>query len=82
MVFYIATGMFVATSVSIGIITLVSPQYAWIPVVLGIAGASLLLAGSIILIFEARLAIGTLTAETQFFHKLAGFHSRASLAPE
>ena len=76
MIFYIATGMFVATSVAIGVITLVSPRSTWIPVVLGMVGASLLLTGSIILIFEARRAIGTLTAETAFLAKLVDMHLR------
>jgi hypothetical protein len=80
MVFYIATGMFVATSVSIGLITLLSPKSTWIPVALGIAGACLLLVGSIILIFEARRAIGTLSAETAFLRKLVEVHTRNRLA--
>ena len=75
MVFYIATGMFVATSVSIGLVTVLFKEYTWIPVTLGIAGTILLLAGSIILIFEAQMAIRTLLAETAFLTKLVDFHS-------
>jgi hypothetical protein len=75
MVFYIATGMFVATSVSIGLVTVLFKEHTWIPVTLGIFGTVLLLAGSIILIFEANMAIRTLLAETQFLTKLVDFHS-------
>ena len=76
MVFYIATGMFVATSVAIGFITLVAPRSTWLPVVLGLIGATLLLVGSVILIIEARQAIGTLSAETSFLAKLVQVHGR------
>ena len=75
MVFYIATGMFVATSVSIGLVTVLFKDYTWMPVTLGILGTVLLLAGSIILIFEAQMAIRTLLAETAFLTKLVDFHS-------
>ena len=81
MVFYIATGMFVATSVAIGIVTLLFPGYTWIPVALGISGTILLLGGSIVLIFEARMAIHSLIAETQFLTKLMDFHSARQQMP-
>lgn len=81
MVFYIATGTFVATSVAIGIVTLMFPRYTWVPVTLGISGTVLLLGGSILMIFEARMAIRTLRAETQFLTKLADFHASRQLAP-
>lgn len=76
MVFYIATGMFVATSVAIGVVSLLSPRYAWVPVIFGLGGACLLLTGSIILILEARMAITTLSAETGFLGKLVSLHSQ------
>lgn len=76
MVFYVATGMFVATSVAIGVITIVSPRQTWVPVVIGMTGAVLLLCGSAVLIFEAHLAIRTLGVETGFLDKLVGFHYR------
>ncbi|HYO83938.1 MAG TPA: DUF2721 domain-containing protein, partial [Bryobacteraceae bacterium] len=76
MIFYIATGMFVGTSVSIGVITIMSPKSTWIPVGLGIAGALMLLVGSIILVFEARRAIGTLSVETAFLGRLVQLHTR------
>jgi Protein of unknown function (DUF2721) len=74
MIFYIAAGAFVATSVSIGIISLYDPKFAWIPLALGIGGAVLLFIGSMILIVEARLAISSLQSETKFLDKLVHFH--------
>lgn len=82
MVFYIATGMFVATSVAIGIVTLMFPNYTFIPVVLGIAGTVLLLGGSIVMILEARMAVGSLVAETEFVTRLVGHHAAKQLSIE
>src|ERR1044071_4241364 len=55
--FYLAVGIFVATSVAIGIVSITSNRYGWIPVVLGLVGACFLFYGSIILILEARFAL-------------------------
>ncbi len=63
--FYLGLGMFVATSVAIGLVALTS-RYTLIPVILGIAGACFLFYGSMLLIFEARLALRTIHAEMDF----------------
>jgi hypothetical protein len=82
MVFYIATGMFVATSVAIGLTSLLGPaKYVWVPVLLGIGGASLLFVGSVMLIAEARLAVNSLRVETAFLRKLVDHHYRKRLPP-
>lgn len=80
MVFYVATGMFVATSVAIGVVSLVGARLTWIPVVLGIGGACLLLAGSAVLIVEASMTIRTLGVETAFLDKLVSFHYKDRLS--
>ena len=66
--FYLATGMFVATSVAIGVVAVIpsSPRYNYVPVVVGLLGACCLFYGSILLIFEARLALSTIHAEMDF----------------
>jgi len=65
--FYLCLGMFVATSVAIGVVAIVrSPRYTIVPVILGIIGACFLFYGSILLIFEARLALSTIHAEMDF----------------
>jgi hypothetical protein len=70
-VFYLALGVFVATSVAIGLVGAVGrPNWAWLPVVLGLVGASGLLYGSVLLIRESRIAQDALNAEMDFIWKL------------
>ena len=66
--FYLATGMFVATSVAIGVVAVIpsSPRYNYVPVIVGLVGACFLFYGSMLLIFEARLALSTIHAEMDF----------------
>ena len=66
--FYLATGMFVATSVAIGLVAVIpsSPHYNLVPGIVGLLGACFLFYGSILLIFEARLALSTIHAEMDF----------------
>jgi hypothetical protein len=66
--FYLATGMFVATSVAIGVVAVIpsSPHYNLVPVLVGLLGACFLFYGSMLLIFEARLALSTIHAEMDF----------------
>ena len=65
--FYLSLGMFVATSVAIGIVPFAgNAHYNYIPVALGLAGACFLFYGSILLIFEARLALSTIHNEMDF----------------
>ena len=65
--FYLAVGIFVATSVAIGLTALKShPRYNLAPIILGLLGACCLFYGSILLIFEARLALSTVHLEMDF----------------
>jgi uncharacterized protein DUF2721 len=64
--FYLAVGVFVATSVAIGVVSFFSARWAFIPVVLGLIGAFFLFYGSMLLVFEARLALSTTHAEMDF----------------
>jgi hypothetical protein len=65
--FYLSLGMFVATSVAIGVVAFSGrPRYNLIPVGLGIAGACFLFYGSILLILEARLALSTIHSEMDY----------------
>src|ERR671938_360935 len=77
-VFYMALGLFVATSVAIGVLAYV-PRITWLPVVLGLSGASFLFYGSIILIVEARLAFRALMSEMDFVWRLSKHHAPADL---
>jgi hypothetical protein len=64
--FYLAVGVFVATSVAIGVVSFFNGRAGWVPVALGLVGASFLFYGSMLLVFEARLALSTTHAEMDF----------------
>lgn len=75
-VFYLALGAFVATSVAIGIVAVLpsasfAARYTLAPVICGLIGALFLFYGSILLIFEARLALSTIHAEMDFVWRLS-----------
>jgi hypothetical protein len=69
--FYVAVGVFVATSVAIGLVAVSGARYSWIPIVLGLVGACFLFYGSMLLIFEARLALSTTHAEMDFIWRIS-----------
>ena len=69
--FYLAVGLFVATSVAIGFVAFLGARGAWIPVVIGLIGAVFLFYGSMLLVFEARLALSTTHAEMDFIWRTA-----------
>lgn len=70
--FYLSLGAFVATSVAIGIVAVMgSPAYTLAPVICGLIGALFLFYGSMLLIFEARLALSTIHAEMDFVWSLS-----------
>ena len=68
--FYLAVGVFVATSVSIGLVAFFRTHVAWLPVALGLIGACFLFYGSILAIFEARLALSTTHSEMDFIWRI------------
>ncbi len=70
--FYLSLGAFVATSVAIGIVAVLgAPGYTLAPVICGLIGALFLFYGSVLLIFEARLALSTIHAEMDFVWSLS-----------
>ena len=70
-VFYLSLGAFVLTSVSIGLVSAAGGVgYSWLAVALALLGSSGLFYGSVLLIFEARLALSTINAEMDFIWKL------------
>ena len=70
-IFYVAVGIFVATSVAIGVVAVSGARYHWIPIVTGLIGACFLFYGSVLLIFEARLALTTIHMEMDFIWKFS-----------
>lgn len=71
---YGALGVFVATSVAIGVIALSGMHFAWIPLVLGFIGAGLLFNASALLIIESRIALAATFAEMDYVAALARKH--------
>jgi hypothetical protein len=70
-IFYLSLGGFVLTSVAIGLLSAAGQAgYAWLAVALGLLGSSGLFYGSVLLIFEARLALSTINAEMDFIVRL------------
>src|SRR5438128_12508219 len=65
--FYLAVGVFVATSVAIGVASFSSgPRFAWIPVVMGLIGAFFVFYGGMLLVFEACLWLSTTQSDMDF----------------
>lgn len=62
---YFSLGLFVTTTVSIGLVTLVQ-RLGWLPMVLGIAGTVFLFYSSMLLIAETRLALLSVNSEMEF----------------
>jgi hypothetical protein len=75
---YWALGMFVATSVAIGMVAVSSREYAWVPIAFGLVGAGCLLYASLLLVHESRLALTALEAEMDFVWQ----QGRAQASPE
>src|SRR5207244_4932023 len=61
--FYLAVGVFVATSVAIGVVAFSGARGAWVPVALGLVGAFFPVYGSVWVIFEPRVAVSTAHGE-------------------
>ena len=80
--FYLAVGVFVATSVAIGVVSFFSARWAFIPVVLGLIGALFLFYGSMLLVFEARLALSTTHAEMDFIWRTTKKFAPRTLAEQ
>ena len=81
-VFYMTLGVFVLTSVLIGVVAVTSGPYTWIPVIPGLIGACFLFYGSMLLIVEARLALSTIHAEMDFIWQLGKHYAPDELIPE
>ena len=69
---YTAIGFLVATSIAIGVVAALGGAGQWVPVVTGLAGACLLLWGSLLLVREGRLAIGSTLEEMVFVREEVG----------
>ena len=81
-VFYMAVSVFVATSVSIGVVAATGLRYSWVPVVLGMIGACFLFYGSVLVILEARIAYSTTQVEMDFLWRLGTHYAPPELVEQ
>lgn len=71
--FYISLGLFVATSLSLAVETLV-PVVEWVASALGLVGTVVLFHGCVLLIRETRLALLSVNSEMEFVLSLRARH--------
>ncbi|HYR07888.1 MAG TPA: DUF2721 domain-containing protein [Longimicrobium sp.] len=67
---YTALAIFIATSVSIGVVAVAGVPYAWIALGLGFIGAMLLFWASVLLIIESRISLTAVFDEMEFVQAL------------
>jgi hypothetical protein len=67
---YTAVGLLVATSIGVGLITLTHWRGGWVAIALAMLGACALLWGSVLLVREGRLAIGSTLEEMSYVRSL------------
>ena len=77
--FYLSLGLFVATSVTIGFTGALGSGFNSVPVIFGMLGVAMLFIGTVLLGFEATLALKAIHAEMDFLWKLGKHHAPASL---
>lgn len=65
-ILYVSLGFFVATSLTIGIVSVLHTSYSWVPTAFGLIGASLLFVSSAILIVESRLTLRVVADEIDY----------------
>jgi len=77
--FYVAIGLFVATSIAVGIIAVANLDYSWLPVALELIGSAVLLYGTVLLVSEARLGVTSTLKEMDFVNALISRNELASI---
>lgn len=77
-VLYAAIGLLVATSIAIGLVAALRWTYGWVPVTIGLFGACALLYGTLLLVREGRLAVGSTLQELSYAREVARQRKGAS----
>ena len=72
---YTALGFFLATSMTLGIISLTHISTAWPALVLGLVGTGLLLYASVLLILESRISLAATYAEMDYIRRISSHHA-------
>lgn len=81
-IFYCSVGVFVLTSVAIGLVAVTGRNYSWIPVITGLIGSCSLFYGCLLLVFEARMAFSLTKLEMEFIRRLGEAHTSTELSDE
>jgi len=76
---YIAIGLLVGCSLAIGLSSVAKGLFAWLPIGLGLLGATSLFVGAVLLIREARLAVGSTLAELEYVKRMVARRTGAPL---
>lgn len=71
---YLTLSIFVATSLALGVTDISHIRQTWIPLALGILGATLLFYASILLITESRIAVASVNEEMNYSIKFFNRH--------
>ena len=74
-ILYLAIGLFVATSLGIGVDSFFSWRFSMIPVSSGIAGGCMMFYSSMLLLREARLAVTSTLHEMSYIRGIVARHS-------
>lgn len=74
---YTALAVFIATSVSIGVVAVVGVPYAWVALAMGLVGAVLLFWASLLLIVESRIGLTAVFDEMEFVQALGRHYAPA-----
>jgi hypothetical protein len=69
-ILYTAIGFFIGTSILVGLQMAIPNLPGWIPIALGLIGATMMLYGSTILVREARVAVGSTLNELKYVQRL------------
>jgi len=79
-ILYTAIGLWVATSLTIGLSHAIEAWLEWIPVVLGLCGASALFFATMLLVRETRIAVKGTLAEMAYIRRMVARKNSAPLA--
>jgi hypothetical protein len=79
--FYLGVATFVTTSIGIGVVALGWMRHAWINVALSLAGGLMLLAASVFLILESRIALHMTQRELAFLNRLGDHYAQRPAPP-
>jgi hypothetical protein len=76
---YLGLSAFLATSITLGVVTFARLDAAWMPLLFGAIGVALLFTASILLIFESRIALASAYAEMDYIRRITSHLARPEL---